>query len=373
MNADPIRTFLEEKILEREFPSVAWLVARGEDLVSSGALGLAHVEPEEIEARFDTIYDLASLTKPLATGLLAALLIERGEFSLADPVRRFLPEFDREDKRDITFADLLSHRSGLEAWRPFYLEVEGATRDERLSGIAARIAELPLEYSTGSRVVYSDLNFILLCAVIERISGEDLSRAAESAIFGPLGLSRTCFVPPQDLRSSIAASEEGNQFEKETAEAAGFDVSGYGWRTETIVGEVHDGNAHFLGGISGHAGLFADISDTWKLARQFLPDSSRILKAETCAIFTQDLTPGLEQARSVAFQLASTGTSSGHGALPESAFGHLGFTGTMVWIEPASASVFLLLTNRTHGRKPPFADLFETRREFLKLSFGLNP
>ncbi|QQS41283.1 MAG: beta-lactamase family protein [Acidobacteriota bacterium] len=367
MSSDPLKEFVESRIDAGDFPSATWFVADEGGILSEGSAGLAVTGDGQVEASVDTIYDLASLTKPLVTGLLFAILLESGEVALDDLVSGHFEEFAVPGKREITFEDLLSHRTGYEAWRPFYLEVKGDSRDERVAAVVRRIAELPLSGPIGSRVVYSDLNFLLLGALIEKISGRRLDELAVEHIFRPLGLKSTFFLPPNEQYSRIAASEEGNAYERELSEEMGFETHGYEWRTGVIRGEVHDENCRFLGGYSGHAGLFSTAAETARIASQFLP-GSELLKPDSLALFRENLTPGLDQARSCAFQLAATKDSSAHGAIPETSFGHLGFTGTMVWIDPESARIYVLLTNRTHGKRPPFADLFYARSGFLRIA-----
>ncbi len=372
MNHDPIRSLLEECVAKGEFPSAVWLVAHRESVVSKGAIGFAQLEPEKFAARLDTIYDLASLTKPLITGLLTAILIDRGELRISDKVGGFLPAFNTGVWKGTTIEDLLTHRSGFEAWRPFYLETSGTARSARLEAVIARIAGLAPEYEPRTRVVYSDLNFILLGRILEGIYGLTLDVAAQRELFIPLGLESTFFNPPVSISGSIAASEKGNLFERKTAAEAGFDVAGYPWRKEVICGAVHDGNCHYLAGVSGHAGLFSNLEETLVLARQFLPECSQLLSPGTCSLFRGNLTEGLDQARSVVFQLAASESSSAHGVLSDIAFGHLGFTGTLLWLEPGTGSVFILLTNRTHCAAPPFADLAATRKRFLQTALALE-
>jgi CubicO group peptidase (beta-lactamase class C family) len=140
------------------------------------------------------------------------------------------------------------------------------------------------------------------------------------------------------------------------------------WREGTIWGEVHDGNAYFLGGAAGHAGLFSTASETFGLAQQFLPRSTTLLKPETCLLFRTNMTKGLNEARSFAWQLAATPESTAGPRLPPEAFGHLGFTGTSCWIDPTSERVFILLTNRTHAHTLPFANINSVRRCFHTLA-----
>ncbi|HUF02727.1 MAG TPA: serine hydrolase domain-containing protein [Aridibacter sp.] len=372
MPFDPIQEFIESRIAAGDFPSAVWAVGDENGVVTEGAAGFAVEGGDPLRASIDTIYDLASLTKPLVTGLLFAILFDSGQVCLEDRVSDRFEEFVTPDKRDITFEDLLAHRSGFEAWRPFYLEVVGEGRDERLKAIVQRIAELPLAAPRGSRVIYSDLNFILLGALIEKITGRRLDELANEFIFRPLGLESTCFLPSGSLPGRIAASETGNAYERKLSEEMGFETSTYDWRAEVIRGEVHDENCRFLGGVSGHAGVFSTARETLVLARQFLAETTKLLKHETCGIFAADITPGLDQARSAAFQLAATVDSSAHGVVPDSAFGHLGFTGTTLWIDPENLRFYILLTNRTHGRELPLADLSKVRNAFLRIASGIG-
>lgn len=367
MPDDPLRAFFETRIGEGEFPSAAWCVSKGGSVISEGAAGNAVVAPEKIAARIDTIYDIASITKPFAGALPAAIFQERNSLDLDEPVGSFIPEFARPDKERITVLDLLTHRSGLEAWRPLYLEVSGRDRSTRLGAVVSLIAGLPLECGPRTSVIYSDLNYIVLAALLEKISGKTLSTLFAEIVSEPLGLRDTAFVPGPEALERIAASEEGNKYEMDMAARAGFDTSKARWREGIIRGEVHDGNCSFLGGISAHAGLFSTVRDTVLLANQFLA-GSKLLGEESLRACRADMTPGMGQARSVGFQLAASQGSSANGVLDDGAFGHLGFTGTTLWIEPESGSVYVAFTNRTHGRRPPFADLASTRREFLAIA-----
>ena len=140
------------------------------------------------------------------------------------------------------------------------------------------------------------------------------------------------------------------------------------WRQDTVWGEVHDGNAYFLGGVAGHAGLFSSAAETLKLTNQFIGSRSRLLKSETCELFRRNMTEGMNEARSFAWQLAATKDSTAGESLPPDAFGHTGFTGTSCWIDAQAQRVFILLTNRTHARKLPFANINSVRRQFHSLA-----
>jgi CubicO group peptidase (beta-lactamase class C family) len=247
---------------------------------------------------------------------------------------------------------------------PFYLLT---TRPSELINAIGRS-----EYaSVKDQVIYSDLNFILLQAVVERISGNTLDELAASQIFGPLGLKSTCFNPDHGVRERIAASEFGNRYERQVCIDKGYfspdgetdDI----FRSDVIWGEVHDGNAKFMGGVAGHAGLFSTVYDTYVIARQFLPGSS-ILSDETCDLFRTNFSTRSNEDRSFAFQLASTLVSTAGKRMSLESFGHTGFTGTSLWIDPINRRIFILFTNRTHRRHLPFVNINSIRRRFHDLA-----
>lgn len=365
-----INLFLQERIDAADFPSAVYLVAEKGEIVLHESLGFAVVEPERIEARADTIYDLASITKVLVTGLLAAMLVKSDKLDLSDRVADLLPEFDAEDKGWITVQHLLTHTSRLPAWRPLYLE---ADRPER---IVEAITAMRLEDE--EKVTYSDLGFILLGKIIERIEGRALDEVFAKRVAGPLGLKDTMFRPDASLRPRIAASELGNEYERQICIDRGYlkprpgelSTPHSAFRTHQIWGDVHDGNAFFMNGVAGHAGLFGAALEVFEVTKQFLPGHTRLLTPETCGLFATNLTPELNEHRSFAFQLGSTPDSvAGPGLSPRS-FGHLGFTGTSLWVDPVKDRVFILLTNRTHNRRPPFVLLNEVRRRFHDKAVG---
>lgn len=389
-----ISEFLQSRIEAKDFPSAVYLVAEKGEIVFQEAMGDAVVDPrkllntayvpEILPATLETIYDLASLTKVLVTGLLCAKAIETGEMVLSDRIEKFLPDYDGEDKREITIENLLTHTSGFPAWLPFYLfydlqDLEGSFNyntnfEARRNLVRQKISETPLENAINSKVVYSDLNFITLGFILEKIYSQDLKSLAQTSIFHRLKLTDTRFQTPRqpvmidpDWRR-YAASEKGNFYEKQTCAEMGYDVSKSYWRDRLIWGEVHDGNCWFMGGVSGHAGLFSTAYDVYKIARQFLENQSILLKPETCRLFRTNLTSGLNEARSIAFQLAATPESTASNSLSKNSFGHLGFAGTSLWIEPETERVFILLTNRTHAHELPFVNINSVRRKFHELA-----
>ncbi len=383
-----ISEFLQSRIDAQDFPSAVYLVAEKGGIVLQDALGFAVVEPEKIEAKIDTIYDLASLTKPLVTGLLCAKLIENREINLADKIADYFEEFNTDEKRKITIENLLTHTSGLPAWKPFYL-MKSKTRETKKRKILELIGNESLINLINAKVVYSDFNFLALGFLIEKIYEKSLNDIAKQEIFDGLNLLNTLFNPAKSLRPKIAASEFGNYYERQICldlgydlqvhewrdykwwDESGYDVPSYGWRDYQIWEDVHDGNAWFLDGVAGHAGLFSNALETFKIAQQFLANQTTILKPETCELFRTNFTKGFNEARSIAFQLAETKDSTASKALTKDSFGHLGFTGTSLWIEPKTERIFILLTNRTHAHELPFANINVTRRKFHELAVNV--
>jgi CubicO group peptidase (beta-lactamase class C family) len=417
---EQIDALLAARIAAGDFPSAVYLVAERGRACFAGAQGFAVREPVRHAAGVETIYDLASLTKPLVTGLLAARLVERGALELERPVALYLPEFAGAATARINVRHLLTHTSGLPAWRP--LRISTGNRRER---VLETIANANLEYEPGARVVYSDLGFITLGLLLERICGAKLDELAQREIFRPLALERTFYNPARAFLTGVAACElGGNAYERGMCEAQeqartgtagqapaeghaggqapanspgngqteapansleegqaqalsearareqGEHVAGAfaSWREELIWGEVHDGNAYFLGGAAGHAGLFSNARETFSLAEQFIAARTRLLAPETCALFRTNMTPQLDEARSFAWQLAATRDSTAGNSLSPDSFGHLGFTGTSCWIDAARERVFILLTNRTHTRTLPFVNINGVRRQFHTLA-----
>ena len=379
-----ISKFLQSRIDAQDFPSAVYLVAEKGEIVCQDALGFAVVEPEKIEAKLDTIYDLASLTKPLVTGLLCAKLIEDKNLDLEQMVEAYLPELIKfgvssekdsleidyvdYDCLDVSILDLLIHYSAYQAWKPFYLLLDKQNKDKRKEVLNLIANKISAQFEPP--VVYSDLNFIMLGGLLEKIYGKRLDKIAKEEIFAPLNLHNTFFNPLKELQKQIAASEKGNEYEKNVCREMGFEIPNpqSQIRNRIIWGEVHDGNCYFMNGVSGHAGLFSTAEETFKIAQQFLANQTTLLKPETCKLFRTNFTKGLNEARSIAFQLAETKDSTAGESLAKDSFGHLGFTGTSLWIEPGTERAFILLTNRTHARRLPFANINAVRRKFHELA-----
>ena len=277
-----------------------------------------------------TVYDLASLTKVVALTTVMMFAVDQGRIRLDDPVQRYLPEFVGPNKEAVTVRNLLTHSSGLPAHRPLWREAPG--RDSALALVAA----MPLDTLPGFRMVYSDLGAILLTRIVERAYGQPIDALFRSMVASPLRLKSTRFLPPKSWLGRIAPTERDP------------------WRGRLIHGEVHDENAAFLGGVSGHAGLFSDALDLltfgeWLLGRRN-PELARPgpgLREAVVRDFThrQELVAG--SSRALGWDTPSPGSSAGTRLSAES-FGHTGFTGTSIWVDPTRALVVVLLSNRVN-------------------------
>ncbi|MEK6301864.1 MAG: serine hydrolase domain-containing protein [Acidobacteriota bacterium] len=350
-DSETVPSYLQSEVERGTFPGAQYVIGEAGNIAAEGAVGLAVAEPERIPATLDTIYDLASLTKPLVTALLIVKSAERGLIDLKAPAAEYVSELNVDGKRHLTVEQLLTHVSGFPNWRPIYLEA----RDR--GDVAAALARI--QTPSPAQLLYSDLNYVLLGILLERITGERLDRLGEREIFEPLNLKRTMFNPPGELRREIAATECGQVFEHGNADAdlaahgqfeAGLRVpppEAYRWRDKVIWGEVHDGNAYFMGGVAGHAGLFSTAREVFRIANQFLT-GSKLFKPETLPLFRTDFTPGQDTARSLGWILAATPDCSAGPSLLPAGMGHNGFTGGSVWMQPDKQRVLILLTNRVH-------------------------
>jgi uncharacterized protein YbbC (DUF1343 family)/CubicO group peptidase (beta-lactamase class C family) len=273
----------------------------------------------------DTIFDVASLTKPFATTLAVMRLVESGDVRLDEPVGRYLREFRRKDLEGITIRRLLTHSGGLAAI-PSSGSINGG-----FPRAAAALARLPLDFPPGTGFQYSDTGFLLLGEVVRRVSGLPLDRYTDKVIFKPLGLKDTMFNPPHSLRDRIAPTEFHNG--------------------RLLVGEVHDPRGRALGGVAGHAGLFSTAADLARLCRMLLAegtlDGRRILKPTTVHLMWTRSAEG-NGSRALGWDVSSTFSRTASIFFPPEAVGHLGFTGTSVWLDPPTRTYLILLTNRVH-------------------------
>ena len=310
-------------------PGAALAVGRFGRLVHLKGYGAIHYAADAPTVDPTTIYDLASLTKVVATTTAAMILEEEGKLDLSRTVQSYLPEFDAPDKAAITVRMLLTHRGGLEAFAPLWRDTKG--RNEYLTQINMR----PLRGAPGSLVVYSDWDFVLMGLVIERITGTTLDAFVAARVFGPLGMSSTRFSPDTTDASLM----------QRVVFTALDTLRGQ------LHGSVHDPNAWALGGVAGHAGLFGSARDLAVFAQTLLNGGTyggmRIVKPSTVARWTSSQDPA--SSRALGWDTPSAVSSAGRYFSPRS-FGHTGYTGTSMWIDPERGLFVVLLMNRVNSR-----------------------
>ncbi len=317
---------LEQAVREHAFPGAAAAITYEGKLVALKAVGHLTYDEGAPAVQPETIYDLASVSKVVATTTIAMILYERGLLDLDAPVARFLPflALDIGDKRweKVTARMLLAHSAGLTAYADF-------SRRPAPQDIVTLAASMPLEADPGSRPVYSDLGFILLGHMLEQLAGEPLHTFAALEIFGPLGMAQTGFRPPASLHEHIPPTVNDREF-----------------RMKIIQGEVHDPNAWIMHGVAGHAGVFAPAGDVARFAHCMLSGGAPILRADTVALFTRRESSPAGTSRALGWDTPSQPSQSGTKFSPRS-FGHLGYTGTSLWCDPDRHLSVTLLTNRT--------------------------
>ena len=332
----PIAPLIEAAIARHELPGAVVLVGRGDTIVYRHAFGQRAVLPAPEAMTEDTIFDLASLTKVVATTTSVMQLMEEGRIRLNDPVMQFIPEFGRYGKHDIAIRHLLTHTSGL---RPdLELEVEFHGPDE---AIRRAIEETPTA-PPGERFVYSDINFFLLGDIVRRVSGERLDRYAKARIFDPLGMTETAFLPPESWRPRIAPTEACAPLAWPCAAGMPF-----------LRGVVHDPTSRRMDGVAGHAGLFSTAADLSRFCQMLLGGgrlgAARILSPATVARMTSPSTPAeMRAVRGLGWDIDSSFSSNRGELFPIGSYGHTGFTGTSLWLDPGSMSYVIFLSNRVH-------------------------
>jgi serine-type D-Ala-D-Ala carboxypeptidase len=316
---------LEEAVAQKAFPGASAAITHMGKLVALKSVGRFTYEESSPAVTVDSIFDLASLTKVVATTSMAMILYERGLLDLDSPVAGVVPEFAGEDKRrsEVTFRMLLAHSSGLPAHEKIYLHT--TSKDEFLR----EAFSVPLKNDPGTHAEYSDIGFILLGSALERIAEESLDGFCQREVFGPLGMLQTAFNPPTAWKQQIPPTADDQTFRK-----------------RIIQGEVQDENASAMGGVAGHAGLFSSAGDIATFAHAMLSGGSPIFRRETVALFTRRETSPPGTSRALGWDTPSSPSQSGKYFSPSS-FGHLGFTGTSLWIDPERQLSVTLLTNRT--------------------------
>ena len=342
-----------EAVEKGAIPGATVVVRAGADIAYEGAFGFRAIVPERSPMRLETVFDLSSLTKPLATTVAVMMLTRDAKMRLDDRLTRFFHNFGVHGKGHVTFRYLLAHSSGLAAWRPFYQQIAEVERSGKVNFMASRGAkefvyeeihrEKP-EAPAATKTIYSDLNFMLLGEAVEQVSGVGLNRFCRDKIFRPLELRATDFI---DI--SLVRTRRLEPVPEMFAPTAVCPL-----RKRLLIGEVDDENAFAMGGVAGHAGLFAPVREVDRIVAELL----------ACYAGRSDFVPQKIVQQFWARDTAVRGStwalgwdspspeysSSGH-RFSAAAVGHLGFTGTSVWIEPARGIAISLLTNRVHPRR----------------------
>jgi CubicO group peptidase (beta-lactamase class C family) len=324
--ADSVQAVLDRAVADGAFPGAFAAVGTGAGVVAEYGVGRLDAEDARRPDR-STVWDLASLTKVVGTTSALLQLVGEGRVGLDTPVVRYLPSWQAPGAGAVTVRHLLTHSSGLPAWRALYKEA--ATADEALRHVYATGPDtLP-----GVRYLYSDLGFILLGQLVERVSGMPLAAYDSARVFAPLGMRDTRYRPPASWRRRIAPTEQDP------------------WRQRLVRGEVHDENAFRLDGVAGHAGLFSSGRDLSRLAQLYLrhgalDGATRLFDSATVATFTRVQDP-VRSHRALGWETPTPGNSAGR-RLSARAFGHTGFTGTSLWMDPGRNLYLLLLSNRVN-------------------------
>ncbi|HEY5418873.1 MAG TPA: serine hydrolase domain-containing protein [Gemmatimonadaceae bacterium] len=322
---DSVRAVLDQARADSAFPGAIAVIGNRDSVLAEYGAGSLDWAPSP-RPDDSTLWDMASLTKVVGLTTAMMQLSEAGEVDLDAPVQRYVKEFQGPNKERVTLRHLLTHSSGLPAWRPLYKETDSPAAARALA-VATALDTLP-----GIRMVYSDLGAIILGIIVERVSGEPLDAYLARHVFGPLRMTSTTYRPGRDLLPRIAPTE--------------YDP----WRQRHIRGEVHDENAYALGGVSGHAGLFSTGHDVARFCRMYLNvgvlDGARIVSGKTIRRFTTVQDSTLSN-RALGWETPNGTNSAGH-LFTRPAFGHTGFTGTSIWVDPSRDLFVILLTNRVN-------------------------
>jgi len=321
-----VDSIIQQAVADGNIPGAVLVVGHDGKVVYRKAYGNRALEPKHEPMTLETVFDLASLTKVVATTTAVMQLVEKGKIRMNDPVAKYLPEFAQNGKDDITVRQLLTHYSGLAP------DLDLETPWDRKNTAYQLAFVMPPEQTPGSSFVYSDINFIVLGALVEKVSGENLDVYAMEHIFAPLKMLHTRYVPPAMWRARIAPTQ-------------------YDENDKMLRGVVHDPTARRMGGVAGHAGLFSSGDDLARFAQALLDGGDGILSAAAVAKMTSpEQPPSAPVLRGFGWDIDSPFSSNRGDLFPIGSFGHTGFTGTSLWIDPTTNSYIVLLTNSVHPR-----------------------
>jgi len=325
---DSLSLYLNQSIADSAFPGCAISIGYQGRLIYEESFGHFTYDPSSPKVEINSIFDLASVTKVVATTTTAMILYDQGRLNLDQNVSEIVPAFKGREKEKVTIRHLLTHTSGLPGWVRFYLNLEGKER------IIQEICETELINEPGTAYVYSDLGMILMQRVLETVSRKSLDHMVKDYLTTPLGMTRTFYNPDSSIKTEVIPTEISD------------------WHMKLVHGFVHDENTFVMGGVSGHAGLFSTIQDLSVFCQMYLNGGfyggRTIIKEETIKLFTsrQNIVEG--STRALGWDTRSEKNSMAGEYMPIQAFGHSGFTGTSIWIDPVKKAFVILLSNRVH-------------------------
>lgn len=331
-----VRDLMQQGVADGVFPGGVLLAAHEGRVMFLDAFGLARLTPER-PVTVDTVFDLASLTKPLATTLALMLLVQEKKLDLNQRLAGVIPGFSDTDKATVSIRQLLSHTSGLPDYRPYYLELAKLEPSERKDALRALLLAEPLIHEPGKASLYSDLDFMILGWLVEQVAEKPLDRFVEESVYEPLGLRHLFFVPLPDEKKRNGLSYAGTE-----------DCP---WRKAIMDGQVHDDNAYVVGGVAGHAGLFGTAQDVYGLLKELL---NTYHGGHSTGLFERRVVQTFFQRQSetgtwaLGFDTPTRPDSSSGRYFSDQSIGHLGFTGTSFWMDLEKGVIVILLTNRIH-------------------------
>ncbi|MFA3782210.1 glycoside hydrolase family 3 N-terminal domain-containing protein [Melioribacteraceae bacterium 4301-Me] len=318
---------IEKAIKDTAFPGTSLLIAKDGKIIYQKGYGHLTYDYTSRTVTPNTIYDLASVSKVIATTTATMICIDRGLFKLDDKVSKYIPQFAENGKENITIRNLLLHNSGLPAYKRYYEMYDNA------EDVLNDIYTTKLDYPTGTKTVYSDLGMITVGKIIEKVTGKTLDQFCKEEIFNPLGMTSTFYNPPAIYKDRIAPTENDNY-----------------WRHRLLIGEVHDETASMLGGVAGHAGLFSTSGDLAKLLQMILQkgyyQGKKFIEPQTVELFTKRQSE--ESSRALGWDTKSEKGSSAGNLFSPNSYGHTGYTGTSVWTDPERKLIVVFLTNRVY-------------------------
>lgn len=345
---DSLQLLIEQGLAEGLYLGASYRVCQLEaGTLASGVVGRAQEGPD-VAVTAGTVWDLASITKPVATATSILMLAQEGRFHLDEPVSAFLPS-PAPGLSGVTLRHCLTHTSGLRPWTQLH------SRELSRSEIVAEVCAAEPQRPPGMGYAYSDLGYILLGEVVQSVSGQNVAAFARERIFEPLGMGRTCYLPPREWRSHTAATRCPD-------------------RARVLVGEVHDGNSAAMEGISGHAGLFGTVADLVTYGRMLLNEGELNGARILCPLAARQMMcnqnpPGIS-GHTLGWFTRPNGYLPAGDFLPEGTFGHTGFTGTSLLLSPTLGLVAILLTNRVYQQREA-GDFIRFRRRFHNAIAGI--